>query len=352
MVNAPWYNAARPESSEFAGIWVMEVTGLDSVPVQREVSDAICAGGVASRARDTARTINFSALVVACTNAGARYGMDWLSCILRQSNARGGVNLEFYKAHPEDTAALPASLRRSIYGTVLTKSPDVTEFAGKGNGARHRQASVFRVEWEMMATNPYLYGASSIIPVIWDSTIDENITWAHSPDCVDTSSCALPTIYNAECVPPVVAVVTAAVPTCGGCLPVCQIERRTWELTQPLGTCDDTVVTTRVTNNGADPLTVIMYWQPCGSTEVCDRTSPLQVSGLPADQTIVADSVTGRPFVDVAGVPHRQVGIISTPTGAPWKPTLLDPMMCWELIAESTPGAEYTVIIETRDRDA
>lgn len=352
LANAPWYNAARPESSEFAGIWVMEVNGFDSVPIQRDVAEAICAGGVAARARDTARVISFSALVIACTNAGARYGVDWLTCILRQANAPGGVDLEFYKAHPEDTAATDTSLRRSMFGVVLTSSPNVVEFSGKGKGNRHRQASIFRVEWEMVATTPYMYGASSLVPVLWDTTVTESITWAHAPDCTDSASCGLPTIYNAECIPPTVAITAATVPTCGGCLPICEIERRTWELPTVIGACDDTVITVRVTNNGDDPLTVIMYWQPCGSTESCDRVSPLQISGLATDQTVVADSVTGRPYVDVGGVPHRQVGIVSTPTGAPWRPTILESMMCWELVAESAPGADYTVLIETRDRDA
>src|SRR5690606_16011185 len=183
ITNAPWYNAARPESAEFAGVWVMDCSGFDSVPLQRDVADAICAGGVASRARDTARTITFSALVVACTNAGARYGIDWLSCVLRQANARGGVDLEFYKAHPEDTAAPAATLRRALYGTVLTQPPTVVDFSGKGGSARHRQASIYRVEWEMVATNPYIYGSSSVLPVTWDTTAEESIEWAHAPNC-------------------------------------------------------------------------------------------------------------------------------------------------------------------------
>ncbi|TWH37020.1 hypothetical protein L612_008900000010, partial [Rhodococcus rhodochrous J38] len=87
---APWYDASRPESAEFAGVWVMDVQGLDTVPVQRDIAEAVCAGGVASWARDTSRNLTFSALVVACSNAGARYGMNWLSCVLRQSNIRGG----------------------------------------------------------------------------------------------------------------------------------------------------------------------------------------------------------------------------------------------------------------------
>jgi hypothetical protein len=353
ITNAPWYDAAKPESAEFAGVWMMDATGFDSVPVQRSVSDAICAGGVATRARDTARTVSFSALVIACTNAGARYGINWLSCTLRQANARGGVDLEFYGAHPEDTAADPATLRRAMYGVVLTSSPTVVDFMGKGGSARHRQASIYRVEWELTATDPYIYAPSTILPISWDLIENENITWAHAPDCTDSASCGLPTIYNAECVPPDVPIATAVIPTCGGCLPICEIERRSWELPTQLGACDDTLISVRVTNDSeTDPLTVTMYWQPCGSTDVCDRVSPLQISGLPAGNTVVADSVTGRPYVLVDNVAHRQVGIVSTPSGAPWRPIVLETMLCWELVAETTPGAEFTVLLEMRERDA
>lgn len=34
----------------------------------------------------------------------------------------------------------------------------------------------------MAATNPYAYGAKSIMPVIWDTTDLEPIEWAHALD--------------------------------------------------------------------------------------------------------------------------------------------------------------------------
>lgn len=352
ITNAPWYNAARPESAEFAGVWLMSVEGMDGVPVQREIAESICAGGIAGRARDTTRTISFSALIVACTNAGMEYGKDWLSCQLRGSRVRSGVDFRYWKAHPEDTAADPDTLKRSMYGLVLTRAVTTIDVMGRGGSARHRQASICRVEWEMVATHPYAYSDPAITPVAWDSTAVESITWAHAPDCEDTTSCGLPTIYNAECIPPDVLISAAVVPTCGGCLPICSIERRVWEMPTAVSACDEKVVNVRVTNDGTDPLNVNFYWRPCGSTDMCDRVHPLQIAGLAAGYTAVADSVTGRPYVEVTGIAHRQVGIVSTPTGAPWKPITLDTVMCWELVAESTPGADFTVLIETRDRDA
>lgn len=350
--DAPWIDVNRPESREFAGVWMMDVQGLDAVPISREVSESICAGGVPSRARDTSRTVTFSALILACSNAGAEFGKNWLSCVLRQSNDRHGVDLAFYKAHPSGTSADPDSLRRTAFGTVLTKSMTVTDFAGKGGSSRHRQASIYRVEWEMVLTNPYLYGPAEVQAVAWDTTEEESITWAHAPDCEDTGGCDLPTIFNADCPLPEIPLIQSEPPTCGGCLPLCSIERRTWELTSIPGSCEETSINVRVTNSGETPLTVNFYWQPCGNTDKCDRVYPLQVSGLPAGMTVVADSITGRPYIDAGGTRQRQVGIVSTTTGAPWQPTLLDSTFCWELVAESAPGEEYTVVIEMRDRDA
>ena len=352
ITTAPWYDPARPESAEFAGVWIMSVEGMDTVQIQRDISESVCAGGSAGVARPTTQKIAFSALVVACTNAGARYGLGWLACQLHRADARGGVlGVRLVVVH-EHTAATPASLRRVRHGVVLTQSPTVVDLSGKGGSRQHRQASIFRVEWEMVALNPYAYGSKSVLPVVWDTTGLESIEWAHAPDCTDSAACDLPTIYNADCTPPNIPISPAVIPSCGGCLPLCQIERRTVEIAAMPGSCDTTVVSVRVTNTGAEPLTVIMYWQPCGSTESCDRVYPLQVSGLPVGTTAVADSITGRPYADVGGIPHRQVGIVSTPNGAPWRRTVLDPSVCWELVAESAPGADYTVSIEMQERDA
>lgn len=352
ITNAPWYDAARPESAEFAGVWVMDVTGLDSVPVARTVNEAICSGGVAGLARDSTRTLTFSALLVACSNAGVRYGINWLACRLRTANARRGAVLDLWSAHPSGTAASPASLRRTMQGLVLTSSPAVVDVAAKG-GFQHRQASAWRVEWSMVALSPYLYATGTTLPVVWDSTATESITWAHAPNCSGPGSCDLPTIFNADCTPPDVPIDLAAPPTCGGCLPLCSIDRRTWEMPAIGSSCNETVVSVRVTNTDlTDNLTVNMVWRPCGSVEQCDEVFPLQVSGLAPGDVAVADSVTGRPYVTRDGVAHRQVGVVSTQRGAPWSPMVIDATQCWELVAESAPGATYTVEVVLQGRDA
>lgn len=189
--------------------------------------------------------------------------------------------------------------------------------------------------------------------MVWDSTTSDSITWAHAPNCTDQSSCILPTVFNAECLPPEVELAEASAPTCGGCLPLCSIDVSKWQMPAGVGACEDAVISLRVTNNSTtDPLTVSFYWQPCGSTDICDREGELLVSGLPASSTVVSDSITGRPYIDASGIKQRQVGIVSTPSGAPWTPLTLDTLNCWELVAQAAPGADFTVVVERRERDS
>lgn len=351
--SAPWYDPSVPESAEFAGVWLMDAQGFESAKVSRDIAESVCVGGVPGRARLPSQSLSFSALLVACSDAGVRYGITWLTCVLRQADSRTGVTIEYYAAHPSGTSATPESLRREMRGVVMTSSPTLGDVAGKGGGHDHRQATAYRVDWEMAATDPYAYASPISSAVIWESVTEDPITWAHAPDCVDTQACGLPTMYNASCEPPTVPVVSAAIPTCSGCLPVCAVERRVWTLTGSTGAvCDDTVVTVSVANLGDDPLTVSLYWRPCGEDALCDREAPLQIAGLPVGYTAVADSMTGRPYLESEGITYRQVGIVGTPTGAPWRPTTLDTTMCWELVAESAIGAEYDVTVVQRGRYA
>lgn len=350
ITNSPWYTPAIPQSAEFLGVWVMDVQGLDAVLVRQEVIEAMCGGGAAGPLRDLPREVTFSVLIIACTNAGVRFGLNWLSCQLRTA-ARNTVEMQYYGAHPEDTAATPASLARRVPQMVLTQNPQVQEVGGKGGSNRHRQASLYRAEFKLTALNPYIYGPAVSVPVVWDSSANEAIEWVHAPDCQTPADCDIPVLFNADCVPEVIDVRSAPVPECGGCLPVCEVDRRVYQLDSAITACDETAVTVRVTNTGPDPLTVRMFWQPCGSTDVCDQVHPLQVSGLPEDVVAVADSVEGRAYVEVGGNRTAQVGIITTQTGAPWTPIVIDHGLCWELVAESTPGVTYTVELVLADRE-
>ncbi|MDE1675128.1 sugar transferase [Nocardia gipuzkoensis] len=352
LANAPWYDPSVPQSSEFLGYWVLSVEGLGPIPVDRAVSDAICSGGVAGPHRDRYRTITVAAVLVACTNAGVEFGLEWLACQLREAKSLQGTTLEYLAAHPENSAADPALLRRTMSRVVVTREPKVTTQFGI-RGSENRQSAVYVADFELTALDPYTYGPAITQTVSWASTVTEQIGWAHPPDCEDPESCAeIPILASAVCVPNVIDVTPVQPPVCSGCIPVCQVQTRVATVPSAVGVlCRDQVVTLIITA-GATDASVNFWFRPCGETALCDRVGFLSVAGLPAGTTVVADSVLGRPYGLVGGQQVRQVGIVHTPSGAPWTPTILDSGECWELVAQHEPGADFTVQIAVRGRAA
>jgi hypothetical protein len=345
ITTAPWYNANDPASTEFFGVWIMSADGFGAIPVARDIADAVCAGGVAGRHRDTYRTLNFSALVWACTHRGASFGLRWLNCQLRA--ARTPQVLRYLVAHPEDGSA--AGLERAMRRVVLTSGAVEREVAGRPT-KDHQQASLLRVEFELAALDPYEWTADTTHAVVWNTNEIAQIEWAHAPDCSD-ATCELPELWSTVCPPQQIDLQPAPTPVCGGCLPVCEIETRTWILDlSDIGDCTDIAVSVSVTA-GATDTTVQFWWRPCGSDNVCDITGEMSVTGLPAGSTVIADSLSGRGVAVIGGQRVRQHGIIGTPSGAPWRATLLGPG-CWELVAQSAPGADYTVSVTTTGRTA
>lgn len=350
ITNAPWYDPAMPQSAEFLGYWVTSTEGFGATPVDRAVNDAICAGGVAGPHRDTHRTVRVEALIIACTNAGAQYGLEWLDCRMRPAKALSGTTLEYLAAHPENSAADPQMLRRTMNRVVLTREVSVTKTSNRRN-VENRQGSIFNVDWEFAVMDPYTYGPASVEAVVWDSTVVEGIEWAHQPDCDDPAACdTIPVLTSATCVPATVDVRAIQPPVCSGCTPICEVETRVTQIPAAAGMlCTDQAVTLTVTA-GAEVFSGNFWFRPCGSTDACDRTGFLSIAGLKPGETVVADSVSGRPYGIIGGQQVRQVGVVSTPSGAPWTATVLDRTQCWELVAQHEPGADYTVSVQVRGR--
>ncbi|WP_280413472.1 sugar transferase [Nocardia asiatica] len=352
IADAPWYDPAIPQSAELLGFWVTKIDGWGPTPVSRQVDDAIGPGGVAGPHRDQYRTLNIEFSIVACTNAGAVYGLEWLACRLRPAKAWGGTTLEFLAAHPENSAAVPASLRRVMNRVTVTQAPEVTQSRGT-RGEQNRQGNLFAGNFSLAVLDPYVYGPVTSATVVWDSTVTEQITWAHAPDCANPNSCdEIPILASVECVPATVDVRPVQPPVCAGCTPLCAVETSVYEIPTASGVlCVDQAVTVIVTA-GDDPVSVNFWFRPCGETALCDRTGFLSVAGLPAGATVVADSVQGRPYSIVDGTQIQQRGIVSTPSGAPWTAVVLDVGQCWELVAQHEPGLDFTVQVQVRGRSA
>jgi hypothetical protein len=355
---APWYAAEIPESAEFGGIWLMKADGFDPAPVDRPVTELIGSGGSAGTHRDSSRKLTFTALLIACSNAGLAYGIEWLACQLRETKAVTDSVLRYFSGHPADTAADPGSLLRELHGVVLTKAPTIDDQFQPSNKP-NRQATMYQVSWEMVALQPYAYMPPVTFDVTWDSVTPNTVRWLHAADCVKPDPCLdMPVLFSATCAPETVEVVPDPPPTCGGCMPVCEVQ--TWVFTLPTQTypplrCDETAVTVRITNTADydDHLSLQAYWRVCSSLEECeDNRFPATISGLPGGVTAVLDGISGRYWAEQRSQKRRPVGIVSTPTGAPFRPAVIDRAVCWEFVVLAAADAQFTVTMSLADREA
>jgi hypothetical protein len=356
---APWYNTRMPESAEFGGIWVMDAKGFGPLTISRAVTENIGSGATAGPNRDTSRKLTFDALLLACTNAGLEYGLQWLACELRGTKDVTNSTLTYFTAHPNFTAANPGTLIRDLHGVVMTAAPTIT--AQSQSGSRpYRQADMYRVSFELTVLNPYVF-----LPIIdlgtvsWETIGIEPITWAHAPMCVQPASCdPMPVLFSDTCPPEVVNVGTnTPPPVCGGCLPVCAIDRYTYaipRLNEYPARCTTTAATVTITNT--DPfnsLTVQGYWKLCDDSEECgDDQYPVQIAGLPANAAITLDAVSGMFWAKRGRITYIPVGIVSTPNGAPWVAPVIDRTQCWQFVVVAPEAVNFEVDIALADREA
>lgn len=351
---APWYSTELPESGEFGGVWVMDVQGLDATPVERKITQTVAAGGVAGPHRDATRTVQFDALLVACTNAGLQFGLNWLTCLLRDTNDTTETKLRYLNAHPGHSDVDPATLVREVNGVVLTKAPEIKEAVVTGSGT-NRQANVYRVTWEMAVLNPYSYLPTITVPVDWDRVTRQPINWIHAADCRKPDPCLkMPVMFSTDCAPQEIVSVITPPPVCGGCLPVSAIDKYTFTLpTQDYAfRCRETAVSMVITNTAETPLSLQAFFRVCGADVRCeDNMFPLQISGLPAGAELHLDGITGRYWAWYDEYVRRPVGVVGTPNGAPWRPPVIDRTQCLDFIVQTASSSEFSITLALADRE-
>lgn len=101
---APWFTPRDPDSADFAGVSVVDITGLEGSTIQVEISDRVGDGGVAGTRRAASRIIAVTADVVGRTREAASLGIEWLSSALHppcaQASGCGGDTLHLYSTCP------------------------------------------------------------------------------------------------------------------------------------------------------------------------------------------------------------------------------------------------------------
>lgn len=352
---APWYSSRIPESAEFGGVWLMDIQGLDSPGIEREITELAGDGGAPGPARTPSREVTFDAVLLACTNAGLTYGLEWLTAQLRTTNKRTDSTLRYLTAHPGYSTADPATLLREVHGVVLTDGPTVRDSINAGN-RQNQQATAYRVSFTLTVTRPHAYSPPISFPVVWDTTEVRPISWVHAADCRKPADCAeMPVMFSATCDVETIEVMTSPPPSCGGCMPVGTVTQRVFTVPTfdyPMRT-PATVVDLDIRNTGGDPLTLQAYWRICDSDERCDdQRWPLQVSGQPPATSLHLDGVSSRYWIDYDDRRWRPAKIVSTFSGVPWRPPVIDRATCWEFVVISAASATFEITMTLRDRDS
>lgn len=351
---APWYTVELPESAEFGGIWVMGVTGLGPTPINRPVTQMTGSGGAAGQHRDRTRTVSFDALLFACTNAGLEFGLNWLACLMRDTSTNTDSTLRYLAASPAHSGVDPATLVREVHNVVLTSEPRVTEQYVQGN-KDNQHATMYRVSWELTTLSPYAYLPEVVVPVEWDEITRQPVNWIHAADCAKPETCEeMPILFSTDCVPEEIDIVSSPPPVCGGCLPVGEIDKYSFRvptMEYPFR-CRETAVSLTIVNTGEKSLTFQGFWRVCGSDVRCeDNRYPVQITGLPPTASLTLDGITGRYQVYYDERIRRPIGIVGTPTGAPWRPPIIDRHTCWDFIVQTSAASEFEITMTLADRE-
>lgn len=143
--NAPWYDPDIKESEDFFGAYPLDVQGLEDSSRTSTVVEFTVDGGVPGRIRHATKSIVFSVALIAASEAGAAYGLEWLRRALlgavcdreTLSSQQGqGADLTYLSSEPRyaDTDAgtwrMPTTSLWSYADperTILQVNPDLPE---------------------------------------------------------------------------------------------------------------------------------------------------------------------------------------------------------------------------------
>lgn len=392
---APWYDANVPASGEFAGLWVLSMTGHDERPTSRTVSQAVTGGGVFSRQRIVPRTIVVQGVLLGSSCCGVAYGLRWLGQALDGCGEPGcdGTTLGALDCCPPEPAPdILDTHGRSMRRVALVSGPSVTRRAGDGceGGCT---ADVLFVEFVLSAAEPWLWtpptevasepiptddGSACIDWVLSDGPCTPLAACPHGTNCSDPSCMAAsppevsgagscfcrPIATNRSCV----EVDTTAFGSFTDLLPIITVEAGSSDLrrfTVSIFTKDDPTAACcegesqdidydEATVDYSDPDVYYDGLHPSiADLEACDPHSVYHVGYLQAGGTMTLDGQVRKASVtcDDEVVPAADVW------GADGAPLTFTPLGCGQtycIILEAdglfTPAADAVVTIELSAR--
>lgn len=349
---APWYTARIPASADFAGVYPLDITGVDDSTTSAVVTESQGDGASLSGLRKAGKAVVFNVALIAASEAGAEFGLQWLKRVVTGAHSASsvcdGYSVHYLASEPlmapwgdpracnsvADVLADPAMATSQLYRRLrrvgLTTAPVIT--------ARRKMPSggyMFSVTFTLTARNPDEFGAELGFLESWlDPGTSSPWPSGYQPTGATISDPV--TVAEDECQPAVYQPVYD--PLHPGVIPPPTPPGITWSTwTAPLNWTRRTVtIPADVIPDWTDFAPVISLHTGDTETrnvrirfylddaltgvidpeETCSYQSDLIVSYIPPASTLVFDSMDEIVYLDEPGAPRRRAeSLIFTSAG-------------------------------------
>jgi hypothetical protein len=381
--NQPWIDTAEPDSGDFAGLLITDITGLDSAPFSRSVIDVSNGGAVLGRGRYGARSIVVTGVLIGATCCAIDYGLRWLASALRGScdttsgaSRCAGDDLEYYLCCPEacedapgftSIAACFSPYKRTLHRVALTSGPEIISKQGTGCGCCD-SCPVETVQFTLTAGEPYAYGTpvtvADGVPLapmasqcpVW-TPVPAGTACAATSNCPAEVSCTLDPLCPQPVAPPSIPQVTnpcACTPlnrsTVCADIPPNMISSNAEgvpviEIFAGMGALRDVVIT--IFTNPQD--------LPPDQLDPCAACAQVTVAYIPPSGTLILDGTTRRATITCPGGGTTPANTVVGSLGKPFTWPVLDCggvryTVCVTASTESvSPDTSFTLRIVQRD---
>lgn len=199
--NVCWYDTAAPESAQFLGAFILGVNGKYDSTFSREVADGFIEGSLLQRARLKGRAMGFDIVLLATSEEGMAYGVEWLRRVL-EDNLCTGVNpcsscagqaFTLRKHCPMSEDILDDGLHVWLSTGLVDGLVEVkrTPTNGAYNGC---YSTLRQFTFSVQAESPYSYSVEPTTTCIGDASDEDAYVrcydWTSDCiECVDSSCC-------------------------------------------------------------------------------------------------------------------------------------------------------------------
>ena len=355
--DCPWYDPSIPASAEFAGVWPMQVEGLDSTPLDRETIEGAVVGGSFGVDRIPPRVITVEAVLIARSPAGLRYGVEWLGSALRGSNCRDGGGprrLQFLNSAPAmDDRMTPENIQlagnaesRMVVDVVQTGALEIEESFGTWALEGHQPTGV-RVSFELTAGVPYIWRtplslASGLRPA---DGVERTLRFENVDEYGNLARCdgQLTTLVDPEA-SPLVDIPRPVSANALACTKPLVSRRSSWVLEGGrLPLWAETVPSVIIESGSQAERLIRLQWVE-GVVDIdddvtCQTVGEAMVGYVPPNSRMVLDALTGGATVITEdGLELNATPVVSGRWGGPWRPPVFACGNSYTLIIDSLVG--------------